>query len=130
MTNLRKATAAVTVASLLVIPATMIAGPAQADGPSKQREFRLAGADVDFKVEKDDGRFDVDVDIDDARPGSLWRVVLRHEGRVFLNRVYRADSDGEVDIDRTRRNTAGADTFKVRVTKVGGASKSRVIGLR
>lgn len=72
-------TAAVGAAALLLAPATMIAGPAHADGPEKKREFRLAGAEVDFSVEKDDGRFEVEVDIDDARPGTKWRVVLRHD---------------------------------------------------
>ncbi|MCD4524725.1 hypothetical protein [Nocardioides sp. cx-173] len=130
MPKSRKVTAALAAAALVAAPVTMIAGPAHADGPEQKREFRLAGADVDFKVEKDDGRFDVEVSIDRARPGSRWRVVLRHDGRVFVNTVRRADRDGEIDIDRFHRDTAGADVFKVRVKKVGGGAKERTIRMR
>ncbi|MDN4162976.1 hypothetical protein [Nocardioides abyssi] len=129
MTHLRTATAALAATSLLAAPLAF-AAPAQADGPEKERSFRLAGAEVDFKVEKDDGRFEVDVDIDDAKQGSKWRVVLRHDGKVFHNKVHRADGEGDVDIDKRRGDTKGADTFKVTVKKVGGKSKSRTIRMR
>ena len=128
--NTRKTIATVGATALLATPLSMIASPAHADGPEKDREFRVAGAEVDFKVEKDDGRFEIEVDIDDAKPGSKWRVVLKHDGRLIHKKVHRADSDGEIEIDKNRRNTKGADTFKVRVKKIGGDSKSRTIRMR
>lgn len=130
MTNISRAIATLGVTALLATPLSMSASPAHADGPEKDRQFRVSGADVDFSVEKDDGRFEVEVDIDDAEPGSKWRVVLWHDGRRFHHKVHRADGDGDVEIDQNRRNTAGADTFKVRVKKVGGAGKSRTIRMR
>ena len=130
MTTVRKTIAAVGTAALLATPLSMIAGPAQADGPEKDKEFRVAGAEVDFSVEKDNGRFEVEVDIDDAKPGSKWRVVLRHDGRRFHNKVHRANGDGDVGVDKNRRNTNGTDNFKVRVKKVGGDGKSRTIRMR
>ncbi|NHC21647.1 hypothetical protein G6553_00480 [Nocardioides sp. IC4_145] len=129
MTHARTVTAALAAASLIAAPLAL-AAPAHADGPEKEREFRVAGADVDFSVEKDDGRFEIDVDIDDARPGSKWRVVLRHDGKRFHNKVHRADSDGDIDIDKRRRDTKGADVFKVTVKKVGGNGKTRTIRMR
>ncbi len=127
--NIRKTTATVGVTALLAVPMTLLASvPAHADGPD--REFRLAGAEVDFSVEKDDRRFEVEVDIDDARPGSKWRVVLRHDGKVFHSKVHRADGEGDVEVDKSRRNTAGKDVFKVKVKKVGGDAKTRVIRMR
>lgn len=113
-----------------LIASPLIASPAHADGPRKDREFRVAGAEVDFSVEKDDGRFELEVDIDDARPGSRWRVVLRHDGKRFHNRVHRANRAGDIEIDKTRRDTSGTDTFKLRVKKVGGAGKARTIRMR
>jgi hypothetical protein len=107
-----------------------LAAPANADGPEKETEFRVAGAEVDFSVEKDDGRFEVEVDVDDARPGSKWRVVLWHDGRRYHNKVHRADDDGDIEIDKKRRDTKGKDTFKVKVKKVGGAAKTSIIRMR
>lgn len=92
------------------------ASPASADA---DREFRYAGAHHEFDVEKDDGRFEVSFEIDDAKRGSKWRVVIRHDGKVIHKKVHRADSDGEVEIDKDRRNTKGKDIFKVKVKKVG-----------
>ena len=130
MSTIRTATAALGAGALLAAPLTLLAAPAHADGPEKDKEFRVAGAEVDFQVEKDDGRFEVDVDIDDAKPGSRWRVVLKQDGTRFHSRIHRADSDGDVDIDKTRPDTRGTDTFKLRVKKVGGEGKTRVIRMR
>lgn len=128
MFTLRKAAATLGATALLATPLALTASPAHA----ADREFRCAGADVEFDVEKDDGRFEVDVDVDDAKPGTRYRVVLRHDGKVFHKKVHRADSDGDVaDIDKERRNTAGKDRFKLTVKKIGGPKAcTRVITRR
>lgn len=125
--RIRRTTAALAVAALAAAPIA-VAAPAHADG--KDRDFRVAGAEVDFSVERDDGRFEVEVDIDDAKPGSKWRVTLKHDGKRYHKKVHRADREGDIEIEKNRRNTAGADVFKVKVQKVGGASKSRTIRMR
>lgn len=126
MNRTRKSVAALAAAALVGGPLALVtAAPAHAD-VEKERHFRVAGAEVDFQVEKE-RRFDVDVDIDDARPGSRWKIVLRHDGKVVHNKVKRADDDGEVDVDLKRPNTAGKDTFKLTVKRVGGAQKSATI---
>lgn len=130
MTNLRSAALAAGTTVLLAAGTVLVAAPAHADGPEKDREFRVAGAEVDFSVSKDDGRFEVDVDVDDAAPGSRWRVVLRHDGQRFHSKVHRADSDGDIEINKSRRDTRGSDTFKVRVKKIGGGAASRTIRMR
>lgn len=129
MTTMRMTTAALAATALLT-SLGLVAGPAHADGPEKDREFRVAGAEVDFSVSKDDGRFEVEVDVDDAEPGSRWRVVLWHDGRRYHKKVHRADGDGDVEIEKDRRNTRGTDTFKVRVELVGGAGATRTIRMR
>ena len=71
-------------------------------------------------MEKDDGRFEVEVEVDDAEPGSKWRVILKHNGNRFHKKVHRADSDGEFEIDKNRPDTRGKDFFKLRIKKIGG----------
>ncbi|WP_193604501.1 hypothetical protein [Nocardioides dongkuii] len=130
MSKIRTSIAMLGVTTLLAAPLSAIAGPAHADADAaanRERVFRVAGARVDFSVERDDGRFEVDVDIDNARPGSRWRIVLWHNGTRFHNRVHRADREGDVDISKNQGDRAGADTFKVKVKKVRGAGKSRTI---
>lgn len=116
-------TAAMIATSLTVVGAS----PAGA----VEREFNVGGAEVDFDVDKENGRFEVDVDLEDARPGSKWRIKLWHDGRRYFSEVLTANRVGEIEIDRSRRDTRGDDVFKVKVRKVGtDAVKSRTITLR
>ncbi|GGD15816.1 hypothetical protein GCM10007231_13560 [Nocardioides daphniae] len=128
MFTLRKTTATLGATALL---ATGLGAVATAPAQAADREFRCSGAEVEFDVEKEDGRFEVEADIDDAKPGSKWRITLRHDGKVYYNKVRTADSDGDVEVDRNRRNTAGKDVFKITVKKVGSKkSCSRTITRR
>lgn len=126
MMNLRRTTAALGTVALVATPLA-IAAPASA----VDREFRYGGAEVDFSVEKDDGRFEVDVDLDEAQRGERFRVVLKHDGKTFHKRVHTVDRDGDIDIDKNRRNTAGKDVFKLKLKKIGGPKAvTRTITLR
>lgn len=127
MASFRQAIALTAGATLLAAPtAVLTASPAQA----ADREFRCGGAEVDFEVSRDDGRFEVEVDVDEARAGSRWRVVLRHNGKRFHNRVHRA-TGGDFEVERERRNTRGKDRFKLRIKRVGsGKACSRTIRVR
>ena len=128
MVGMRKITATIGTAALLATPLSLVAASPAA---AADREFRCAGADVDFDVEKDDGRFEVSVDVDNANSGSKWRIVLRHDGNRFHKNVHRADNDGEIDIEKNRPNTSGKDVFKVKIKKIGGPNAcTRIITKR
>jgi hypothetical protein len=117
-TRARRRTAAAAVATAMVAGSMtlLVTSPAQA----AEREFRYAGAEVDFEVEKDDGRFEVEVDIDDARRGEKFRVVLWQNGQRFHTKVHTVDRDGDIEIEKTRRDTRGIDVFKLRLKKIDG----------
>jgi hypothetical protein len=110
--------AATLVASVMVAGSLALVGAAPAQ--AAEREFRYAGAEVEFEVDKDDGRFEVEVDIDDARPGEKFRIVVWQNGQRFHKKVHTADRDGEIEIDKTRRDTKGRDVFKLKIKKIGG----------
>lgn len=121
-------TAVLGTAALVAVPMALVAVP---PATAAEREFRYAGAEIEFEVDKDDGRFEVDVQIDDADPGSRWRITLWHDGKRYHKRVHRADSDGEIDIDRNRPDTKGKDVFKIKVKRIGSSqSVTRTIILR
>jgi len=57
--------------------------------------------------------------------------VLKHDGNTFFNNTRRADDDGDISVDRDRRNTAGRDVFRIEVKRVGSdIACSRTIRLR
>lgn len=116
MTPLRRPVAAVSTLAVLSVPAlALAAAPAHAVDKSQ----RCDGARMELSVEKDDGRFEVEADVDDATPGSRWRIVMRHDGQRFFKDVRRADGEGDISVDRNRRDTAGRDVFTFRVNRVG-----------
>ena len=107
---------------------TAVAAPGD-DEITKRGKCR--GGTYEFEVERDDGGFDVEIDLDDLRPGSRWVIVLRHDGKRVTRVVRTADSDGEIEVDRHRPNTRGADKFRFRAKPVSAkAGCSATIRLR
>jgi hypothetical protein len=106
---------------------TMVVAPAHAD---VERRGSCGGASYALDVDRERGGFEVDADVEDARPGSAWRLTIRHDGTRVASRVLRADREGELDLDTFRRDTAGADTFRLTVTPTGGPSCSTRLTVR
>jgi len=105
----------------------LVAAPASAD---VERRGTCAGATYELSVDRERGGFEVNGDLDAARPGSEWRMTIRHDGAVVTSRVLRADNEGELDLETWRSNTAGTDTFKLSVRPVGGSACSVKVTLR
>ena len=122
-------TSATLVGSLVGVAGStvVLATPAHAD---VERRGTCAGATYELGVDRERGGFDVDADIDGARPSSEWKVVIRHNGVVAVSRTVRADREGELDVDTWRRNTAGADVFRLSVTPSGGNACTVRAGMR
>lgn len=122
----RRLTATAATASLLALPAVALsASPAAA----VQNQTSCAGATVTLEAERDDGRHEVQVDIDNGQRGERWRVKLFQDGDRFVNVVRTVGGDDrDIDLDRDRRNTAGTDTYKLRAKnlRTGGACTLRV----
>ncbi|MFS3130586.1 hypothetical protein ACLM5J_19450 [Nocardioides sp. Bht2] len=116
-------------AGALALPASLILAAPAANaanaGPEVDREGRYAGAHYEFSVDREGRGYEVSVDVDFAKPGSKWKVVLWHDGKRFVKTTRTADREGDVELERFRPNTAGSDTFKVKITKVG--SKKSVV---
>lgn len=133
MSTLRNTAALAATSALFAAPLVAIsATPAAA----VDRSGRCDGARFSLDVERDDGRFEVEAEIDDAPRGSRWRIVVKQDGKRFIKttRVARNDDDdrdGDISIDRNRPNTPGRDVFRITVNKVGTpGSCSRVVRLR
>lgn len=101
----------------------LAASPATADttkrgvcGPGNY-EFQ-----VDREDREDGGGFDVDVDLDQLAPGSRWTVVIKHDGKRVTKVTRTADNEGELDVDVTRPNTRGTDTFHFKAVPASGGS--------
>jgi hypothetical protein len=119
MSVLTRTSALIGAGTLVALPLTLVAAPAQAD---VERHGACGNGRYELSVDREAGRWEVSVDIDGVRAGSKWKVVLRHDGDRFAKRTVRADREGDVDFERFHRNTAGSDTFKFRASRVNGAT--------
>lgn len=126
MNRFARTTALTTAGALLAVPAAvLVATPAHAD---VDRYGSCGGGTYEFSVDREDGGYEVSVDVDRVAPGSRWKVVLRHDGNRFYKRTLTADNEGDLDVDRLRNNTGGNDRFKFRATRAkGSASCGRAI---
>lgn len=78
-------------------------------------------SDWELELEKEHGRIEVQVDLDTNRAGRLWRVSIYHNGSLTTNVLRRTARDGDLDVDRTRTDRRGIDTFRFRaVDQVNG----------
>ncbi|WP_210651683.1 hypothetical protein [Nocardioides sp. SYSU D00065] len=126
-TTMSKTVAATALLATVGGSAVLVAGPAAAD---VDRAGTCAGATYELGVDRERRGFDVDADLDGARPGSEWRVTLRHDGALAASRVLRADAEGELDLSTWRRDTAGSDTFRLTVTPETGRACSVKVTVR
>jgi hypothetical protein len=107
-----------TAAVLLVAAALPVlgAGAAHANDRDVVRHGPCSGStDWKIKAHLDDGRIEVESEIDSNRSGQVWAWALRHDGRpAAQGRSRTSGRSGSFEVERKTRNSAGTDAFKFR----------------
>ena len=112
--------------ALLVTAVPLLVAPtASASGGDDREAIRTGscthGATWKIKAKADDGRIEVEAEIDTNRVGQRWVWVLKHDGTVSARgaSVTTARS-GSFDVERRTVDAAGPDSFRFRAMR-GGA---------
>lgn len=98
------------------------AGAAQAKGGGNDREVRRSGhcsaATVwKLKAKSDDGRLEVELEVDSNRNGQSWAVAINDNGvRVFTGVRTTVAPSGSFDVERRIANRAGTDRITASAT--------------
>jgi hypothetical protein len=76
-----------------------------------------ASSDWKLRVSPEDGRLEVEFEVDQNRNGQNWNVVLKHNGNTFFSdqRTTKAPS-GSFHVSKLTSNAAGTDTIVGRAT--------------
>jgi hypothetical protein len=111
----------------VALPVTA-AGTAHASSDDVVRRGSCSGStDQKFKAKPDDGRIEVEAEIDSNHRGQTWRWVLRHDGDVVARgRSMTHGPSGSFEVQRRTANHAGADSFRFRATHAGEVCVARV----
>ena len=74
-----------------------------------------------LKAKADDGRIEVEFEVDQNRSGVRWRVRLRHDGDLFAKTSRRTHGrSGSFSIERRVRNRAGSDRITAFARRASG----------
>ena len=107
------------IAAALAVPALLsvaVIPPATAGDDRVERRGNCSGGtDWKIKAKSDDGRIEVEAEIDSNRVGQNWNWKFKHNGNVFARgtSTTRAPS-GSFEVERKPANFAGTDRFVFR----------------
>jgi hypothetical protein len=114
MHRVRQRLALIIASGLLIVAATAATAPATA---AKAGDVIATGAcsgsaDWKLKLSPDNGKIEVEFEVDQNRVGKTWRVKIKRDGNVLASgtRVTQAPS-GSFTFRATVSNGAGADTI-------------------
>jgi hypothetical protein len=107
----------------LIVAAALVAIPATSakDGDVLVRGRCTSGSSSNLKLSEEDGRIEVEFEVDQNRNGIRWTIVLRRPARVLFRgaRVTRGPS-GSFELRRVVSDTAGSDRIIARATSPSG----------
>jgi len=88
------------------------------DGPDevRRRGSCTRSSEIGLRLRSDDDAIRVEIEIEKARRGSRWSVILLHERRIAYRGSVRADSGGSIELRRSVPDFYGADAFVVRAS--------------
>jgi hypothetical protein len=96
------------------------AGPVLAkDGDVIRRGACSGVSDWKLKLSEEDGRIEVEYEVDQNRVGDTWAVRIRHDGDlVFSGRRTTQAPSGSFEVEILQRDRAGDDVFRARATNL------------
>lgn len=118
-------TTAATAALLATSLSALTASTAHADGGDDDNRVERTGACSNgakwkIKAKPDDGRIEVEAEIDTNTAGQAWGWVLKHNGSVSARGTSRTTPrSGSFEVERKTVNAAGVDSFTFRATRNG-----------
>jgi hypothetical protein len=123
MSQMKKMSTSTAVAALLIGATLPVlgAGAAQAAGGDVVRRGSCTGStDWKMKAKPDNGRIEVESEIDSNRNGQTWTWTLKHDGDVAAHgRATTRGPSGSFEVGRRTGNSAGSDSFTFRAENAG-----------
>jgi hypothetical protein len=122
-------TVAATALAAIAVPVGL-AGPAAASGGGDAVRTSggcSGGAHWKLKAKPDDGRIEVEGEVDSNRAGQVWHWSFRHDGSLSASGTKTtAGRSGSFEVRRRMANLAGKDHFTFRATHHGQVCRGTI----
>ena len=117
--NIRTGIAALALTTA-AIPVALAAPATAGGGEVIQRGSCSGSTDWKLKAKHDDGRLEVEFEVDSNRTGQSWAVRVGDNGhQVFSGRRTTQGRSGSFSLELRPANRAGTDTIRARATHAG-----------
>ena len=112
-----------TIVAAAMLGALLVGGSAMQalarDGDVIRRGACAGVSDWKLKLSEENGRVEVEYEVDQNRVGDTWRVRIRHNGDlVFAGRRTAQAPSGSFEVRILQRNRSGDDVFKGRAVNL------------
>jgi hypothetical protein len=105
--------------TLLASVAGMSTAAFAKDGDVIRQGACSGNSDWKLKLSPENGKIEVEYEVDSNKVGQTWRVKLFHGGtRIFAGTRQTQAPSGSFEVRKLANNTAGSDSFSARATNV------------
>lgn len=92
------------------------------DGDIIRRGQCANGIKTKLKASPENGQIEVEYELDNAAPNSLWQITLRKNGTVILRTNQRTNSFGDLEVRKVTPNGNGSDRIEASARRSGGGA--------
>lgn len=78
------------------------------------------GVKSKISASPENGRIELEYEVDNAQPGDTWKIVIRKNGAVILRTQKRVNAAGNAEVRVLTPNGNGNERIKATATRVGG----------
>jgi hypothetical protein len=111
----------VAVVGVLVFAVTGTTNAFAKDGDVIKRGSCSGASDWKLKLSPENGKIEVEYEVDSNHAGQTWRVKLFENGnRIFLGTKTTQGASGSFTVRKLAANTAGSDSFRAQARNLAG----------
>lgn len=111
--------------STLALPLVPFSAQAK-DGDIIKRASCSRRAEIKLKASPENGRIEVEAEIDEATPGNRWNVVLKKNSSTLFRGTRTVNRAGNIEVRRVTSNGAGAERISAIARNLSTGERCRV----
>lgn len=97
-----------------------LATAAAKDGDIIKRGNCAGGVKTKLKASPENGRIEVEYELDNAAPNEAWRVIVKKNGRAILRATKRTNGVGDLKVRKVTSNGNGNERIEASAKRVSG----------